>query len=239
MCKGHFNPRSHEGSDELGLLIAQVAGIFQSSLPRGERPTPKPATTAGSDFNPRSHEGSDILQTQVMKGNGNFNPRSHEGSDCLKPHKRAAGNIFQSSLPRGERQGSSCRRVTGLYFNPRSHEGSDLEALCQDCHNKISILAPTRGATKLAGVLITSYQFQSSLPRGERRGRKCEGKGNSGFQSSLPRGERRCSRLYSRYGDNFNPRSHEGSDNCCPSLIAFSIYFNPRSHEGSDSLLRW
>ena len=75
--------------------------------------------------------------------------------------------------------------------------------------------------------------FQSTLPRGERRGgmraraartvsihapaRGATGwlaleKGKFGFQSTLPRGERPVRRTSSSRGARFNPRSREGSD---------------------------
>ena len=58
-----FNPRSHEGSDDLDVS----SGSFR------ER------------FNPRSHEGSDD-KIRLCKYKGySFNPRSHEGSDRLGP----------------------------------------------------------------------------------------------------------------------------------------------------------
>ena len=121
----YFNPRSHEGSDELGLLIAQVAGIFQSSLPRGERPTPKPATTAGSDFNPRSHEGSDAWCTyrSICLAISILAPTRGATAwcSCLCTSLK-----FQSSLPRGERLSQIDRNLSIFSdFNPRSHEGSD------------------------------------------------------------------------------------------------------------------
>ena len=34
---GHFNPRSHEGSDDVGIVLMVYHGEFQSTLPRGER----------------------------------------------------------------------------------------------------------------------------------------------------------------------------------------------------------
>ena len=122
----YFNPRSHEGSDELGLLIAQVAGIFQSSLPRGERPTPKPATTAGSDFNPRSHEGSD---------NGGEFADPELFISILAPTRGATttrkGIIFscsrfQSSLPRGERRCSYKLTNMSLEFQSSLPRGERL-----------------------------------------------------------------------------------------------------------------
>ena len=79
----HFNPRSREGSDYdcqsnfycyLISILAPARGatgsknaiarvpLFQSSLPRGERPiAPIVPTIANNDFNPRSREGSDIV----------------------------------------------------------------------------------------------------------------------------------------------------------------------------------
>ena len=65
---------------------------FQSTLPRGERPT---AIHGGSkyqtDFNPRSREGSDIP-------NANYDKRER---------------LFQSTLPRGERPPATQRESTG------------------------------------------------------------------------------------------------------------------------------
>ena len=58
---GYFNPRSREGSDSQVLVNYQVSGIFQSTLPRGERPnTSLCVWQAVLDFNPRSREGSDL-----------------------------------------------------------------------------------------------------------------------------------------------------------------------------------
>ena len=122
-----------------------------------------------------------------------FNPRSHEGSDSGTGHVVSTTDIFQSTLPRGERP---CRwmymDIIPTYFNPRSHEGSDVPWIH---HSQevivISIHAPTRGATFIALVSSLSYGFQSTLPRGERQ----------------QRDQRHSRNCY------FNPRSHEGSDN--------------------------
>ena len=82
------------------------------------------------------------------------------------------------------------------------------------CLQEISIHAPTRGATSCSPFSLTSSEFQSTLPRGERRHQK----------------------FLKEVFDNFNPRSHEGSDTDthCPRITTEN--FNPRSHEGSDKL---
>ena len=144
----NFNPRSHEGSDILRRSI--------KSLP--------------FDFNPRSHEGSDKSPSSTDVTLFYFNPRSHEGSDILDGNYDNKGEIFQSTLPRGERRYIRNNRRYFRNFNPRSHEGSDLYSGPQEfrkihfnprshegsdnlVHNfnkysdRISIHAPTRGAT--------------------------------------------------------------------------------------------
>ena len=77
----HFNPRSHEGSDQTALIIARERWIFQSTLPRGERQSYIPTKKRVDDFNPRSHEGSDAGVATSVSSAVDFNPRSHEGSD--------------------------------------------------------------------------------------------------------------------------------------------------------------
>ena len=133
----YFNPRSHEGSDELGLLIAQVAGIFQSSLPRGERPTPKPATTAGSDFNPRSHEGSDGCTGSVC---------TDLCISILAPTRGATAGSMRQSL----------RKAISILAPTR---GATVRPDVIASIGSISILAPTRGAT---AIFAKKFSFLSA-----------------------------------------------------------------------------
>ena len=100
-------------------------------------------------------------------------------------------------------------------------------------------------------------EFQSALPRGERRATSSVRLLMLIFQSALPRGERRCSEEYCAFRKlYFNPRSREGSDmppasrKINPILFQSALprgerhsltagfcnttHFNPRSREGSD-----
>ena len=123
--------------------------------------------------------------------------------------------LFQSTLPRGERQHLLSVTKLIIYFNPRSHEGSDLHPTKNSGAGWIiSIHAPTRGATVKNRFGLTDGKFQSTLPRGERR-RK--------WKVFLV-----C--IY------FNPRSHEGSDSGTECISNAFRNFNPRSHEGSDGV---
>ena len=121
-----------------------------------------------------------------------FNPRSREGSDGMVRSLKKRYAIFQSTLPRGERQKVQKQLISEIYhFNPRSREGSD-DQMCPSvfCYVQfqstlprgerpkmlyntnnffnISIHAPARGATIPSKYQLLYWAFQSTLPRGER-----------------------------------------------------------------------
>ena len=162
----NFNPRSHERSDLLEVMDVSDM-IFQSTLPREERPTTDEALTHVVNFNPRSHERSD--------GSGYVEGQRYLIS--IHAPTRGATNWrvmypitieFQSTLPREERL-LSCHFKRGyIHFNPRSHERSDFTSKIPVPNNIISIHAPTRGATKSASISYQKTLFQSTLPREER-----------------------------------------------------------------------
>ena len=77
----HFNPRSREGSDNIFDLIDLCADLFQSTLPRGERPALSHDTTVPSGFQSTLPRGERLAKRAV----------------CYAIKK------FQSTLPRGER----------------------------------------------------------------------------------------------------------------------------------------
>ena len=123
-----------------------------------------------------------------------------------------------------------------MHFNPRSREGSD--------------------GNNDAEQHTVVQEFQSTLPRRERRA--AEGNGavrgdfnprsregsddrtgmelrlRSRFQSTLPRRERRGAHFTVRRDWDFNPRSREGSDGFTLWHDKNNVDFNPRSREGSD-----
>ena len=146
--------------------------LFQSTLPREERPLISGNTTASKNFNPRSHERSDDIPrrgTRIRKKY--FNPRSHERSDQFAASLKTALFLFQSTLPREERHVRMADLEKDLDFNPRSHERSDKNWL--NIGDQIML-------------------FQSTLPREERPKAFCDGVLAFLFQSTLPREERQC-----------------------------------------------
>ena len=99
--------------------------LFQSTLPRRERP--------------------DAVHRRASKQY--FNPRSREGSDGMNHETWLEYRKFQSTLPRRERPQHQKEIFVQIYFNPRSREGSDLAEVENADEIAISIHAPAKGAT--------------------------------------------------------------------------------------------
>ena len=123
-------------------------------------------------------------------------------------------NIFQSTLPRGERHYTCMTNGYVIDFNPRSHEGSDW--LIQRLFRRHINFNPRSHEGSDPGRADGNHfrnRFQSTLPRGERPFRLTDRRRGYVFQSTLPRGERLLLDQFDPPGNHdFNPRSHEGSD---------------------------
>ena len=122
---------------------------------------------------------------------GRFNPRARAGRDLNGSSTHVLRRAFQSTRPRGARQWFTAReRRTGC-FNPRARAGRDL--LCRTSVAKmlgVSIHAPARGATTLPGDHREYKAFQSTRPRGARRGPFQYLSKSYEFQSTRPHGAR-------------------------------------------------
>ena len=100
---------------------------FQSTLPRGERLILFVSVTVVTPISIHAPARGATLSFQATGVNPvYFNPRSREGSDGLGDYKPQLAELFQSTLPRGERRKSWEFRHLLTDFNPRSREGSDL-----------------------------------------------------------------------------------------------------------------
>ena len=144
----NFNPRSREGSDGCSTVSNIPSSLFQSTLPRRERPCCPPYSSTSNDFNPRSREGSD--------------GRCGEG--------RGRCREFQSTLPRRERQYNPEIRTEQITFQstlPRRERPRVTYVL--KIRQAISIHAPAKGATLVLVASAPSKEFQSTLPRRERQ----------------------------------------------------------------------
>ncbi len=183
----HFNPRSHERSDwytqagtvkateisihaptrgaTLGLEIFNSDGsIFQSTLPREERPIQRLPSWPERYFNPRSHERSDLNERLQRLRTANFNPRSHERSDTERVPRQRNPMISIHAPTRGATASPVSTGCQPYDFNPRSHERSDLFRLYWLWVYSISIHAPTRGATLFRLYWLWVYSISIHAP---------------------------------------------------------------------------
>ena len=178
-----FNPRTHTGCDIQKRSTSSQSHLFQSTHPHGVRPTTSAfisvaalvsihAPTRGATFvhifgfrldvgfNPRTHTGCDTRGNQsyhitlvsihaptrgatwrpivLVFARVGFNPRTHTGCDASHRGRFGQAEGFQSTHPHG------VRRL-------HSHSLSG--------HTRVSIHAPTRGAT-------ISYPNDSAQERG-------------------------------------------------------------------------
>ena len=144
----NFNPRSREGSDKQYGGKRQWQKLFQSTLPRRERPGLPEGFCRLDHFNPRSREGSDqAYQSDFADLIISIHAPAKGATDCIgidsllnaiSIHAPAKGATF------------SCRVLVARspYFNPRSREGSDFAAIpTPNLDAIISIHAPAKGAT--------------------------------------------------------------------------------------------
>ena len=109
--------------------VVDVTFPFQSTFPRGERPSDVALLTGNNNFNPRSRVGNDSIRAYIPCISIDFNPRSCVGNDGIDTWKRVIEHIFQSTFPRGERLASERHLRLFLYFNPRSRVGNDHSSL--------------------------------------------------------------------------------------------------------------
>ena len=144
-----FNPRTHTGCDQenerykfmrLVSIHAPTRGAtfntgrkvksfrFQSTHPHGVRRNRSKKVTEERSFNPRTHTGCDVPCTMQV---------------CLSV-------MFQSTHPHGVRRRNTPCRARSQCFNPRTHTGCDQNQWNIDQWNRVSIHAPTRGATNSA-----------------------------------------------------------------------------------------
>ena len=100
----HFNPRSPWGSD-LEIEPFSVNTTISIHAPRGGATRRNYAKrTRKNYFNPRSPWGSDPSRSAGTTSERHFNPRSPWGSDKRVVSISEGTNLFQSTLPVGERQ---------------------------------------------------------------------------------------------------------------------------------------
>ena len=174
------------------LFSADFQKKFQSTLPHGERQDLADVIGSTSQFQSTLPHGERRElgpgQIAVMK----FQSTLPHGERHARVDMISCWILFQSTLPHGERlRGTWCPRMNQCCFNPRSHMGSDSIIKGYRRRYRVSIHAPTWGATCRPCFLVSSAGVSIHAPTWGATPWSLHG-------FPVPCG--------------FNPRSHMGSD---------------------------
>ena len=165
-------------------------GLFQSTLPHGERPEASAPKLPIICFNPRSHMGSDITE---RLSNYYFDVSIHAPTwgATIETTIWASRFMFQSTLPHGERRARDPRRRRGQVSIHAPTWGATNIRQPFTFIKQVSIHAPTWGATFLRLIwLRLSSSFNPRSHMGSDSPNQPVNQIGTMFQSTLPHGER-------------------------------------------------
>ena len=142
-----FNPRSHEGSDQMQLHRVLWWKISIHAPTRGATLTNQKCCFIVKNFNPRSHEGSDprplevqhhlMISIHAPTRGATITALTYRSAQTISIHAptrgatitaltyRSAQTISIHAPTRGATVRTDDTGYSGCDFNPRSHEGSD------------------------------------------------------------------------------------------------------------------
>ena len=164
-----------------------------------------------------------------------FNSRAHGGRDTIGMHPQPqwilvsihaptggatcgpiawarVGFSFQFTRPRGARRCPRADRPPPSCFNSRAHGGRDFVNAAVPRRTRVSIHAPTGGATHPAESPGARDQVSIHAPTGGATPRNLPDARQKTFQFTRPRGARRMpGDLWQQYFS-FNSRAHGGRD---------------------------
>ena len=147
---------------------------FQFTLPHGERPAAgRAAKGVPASFNSRSRMGSDPRGGRRRGCPQSFNSRSRMGSDSNSWSMYSCVDLFQFTLPHGERPHAHIPFGARLGVSIHAPAwGATREVDWRDVAHLVSIHAPAWGATRRPPALTPQNErFQFTLPHGERQHR--------------------------------------------------------------------
>ena len=221
--------------DEAGLL--EVSPVVSIHAPAWGATSPARANaTAHRRFNPRARVGRDASGHVATSSSTCFNPRARVGRDrCTSPG--ACVTIrFQSTRPRGARPRHPTTRCAWTCFNPRARVGRDVIApAIMPIASSFNPRARVGRDRHVPGRTPAPRCFNPRARVG-RDMRPVPGTGDVGrFQSTRPRGARRGMRGRGQDAEwRFNPRARVGRDVITVCLPSCGSRFNPRARVGRD-----
>ena len=208
MC---FNPRPRAGSDASTIVPSRPAGVSIHAPAREATPR------AGAEAGPR-HRLVSIhapAREATLKPWGIvvqqlFQSTPPRGKRLACASTSSLSLVFQSTPPRGKRRSPIGMTASGSRFNPRPRAGSDSDRSSSPRTTPGRFNPrPRAGSDVKPAVMVCLALFQSTPPRGKRRGNQSVG-GSTAFQSTPPRGKRRMVRLSMKRNSSFQSTPPRG-----------------------------
>ena len=137
---------------------------FQSTFPRGERHNNSSCLKPFHNFNPRSHVGNDLFYSFLLSSDGISIHVPTWGTTDTPPILKANGE-FQSTFPRGERQGMTEEEAKAMVISIHVPTwGTTLLIPSSLLITAISIHVPTWGTTKIVFVILVKVSISIHVP---------------------------------------------------------------------------
>ena len=215
-CPASFNPRTRVGCDVMPRVHLLAAITVSIHAPAWGATLPFLIHDSGTQFQSTHPRGVRLVKHLFPHLTPlGFNPRTRVGCDTLE-------NQF--------------RKDSGS-FNPRTRVGCDgPQASGLLCPVPVSIHAPAWGATTTAADRLTSgTTFQSTHPRGVRRGKHYTRTIPGAVSIHAPAWGATPTIWAARPGKpGFNPRTRVGCDGYGAAACSRTRRFNPRTRVGCD-----
>ena len=142
---------------------------FQSTLPRGERPALRELWFTENGFSIHAPTGGATRHPGIYARLATVSIHAPTGGATTITICQCCQLWFQSTLPRGERPKVRTGAKECRSFNPRSHGGSDVRSLACPQHPYHCFNPRSHGGSdRMIFVYHCRAMFQSTLPRGER-----------------------------------------------------------------------
>ena len=165
---------------------------FQSTLPRGERPTKLTTNVTTAKISIHAPTGGATCISEDCGSCEKFQSTLPRGERRFRKSRSTRSIKFQSTLPRGERHSDGV--YVDSYITISIHAptgGATTEPnIVANPPIVISIHAPTGGATLFQGLFRIFLIISIHAPTGGATISRYRLSYSSGFQSTLPRGER-------------------------------------------------
>ncbi len=146
-----FNPRARVGRDAVSCRPSAEYRSFQSTRPRGARLVVCSGLLIPLDVSIHAPAwGATPRPCRSWQGTGRFNPRARVGRDQWPPPPRARRCRFQSTRPRGARQGSRAMAVRNFSFQSTRPRGARLVSQSPNIREGLFQSTRPRGARPTA-----------------------------------------------------------------------------------------